>query len=714
MRRRSFLSLAAAPGVLSPALSGAAVTQAPQEVYPGVWRFTLGAPEQITPVSARRYPPATDALRKLPAVKSAPVTPAGIRSKRGYLATLPLAPGEIVYGLGLQLQSFIQRGLKKKLRVNADPRIDSGDSHAPVPFYVTTQGYGVLVDTARYATFYCGSTRHVGEPPSSAGSANPAGLAAGNLPAAYRDRGMGEKGEVLVEIPEADGVDVYVFGGPAMRAAVQRYNLFSGGGALPPRWGLGIWYRCDGRFNQQQVLKMGDDLRARRIPCDVLGLEPGWQTHAYSCTFVWSDKFPDPAAMVKQLGGAQYKVNLWEHAYTNPASPIYEQLKSHSGDFAVWGGLAPDFLQPEARRIFADFHDRKHISLGVSGYKLDECDNSDFTGSWSFPELSKFPSGADGEQMHSMFGQCYADAIQIPFDRRKTRTYGLVRSMGALAAPYPYALYSDLYDHAEFVKGVAKIGFCGLLWTPEVRDAESDVELIRRLQSVVLSPLALINAWYIPNPPWMQVDSKQNNAGKLAPDWEKLEAQCREVMELRMKLVPYLHAAFVRYHREGVPPFRALAMDYPDDSRTWDIDDQYLVGESLLVAPVVGNAVEREVYLPAGTWYDYWTGVAHDGAQRIKVAAPIEQIPLFVKSGTLLPLAQVTLHTADPASYRLTAQVYGAESASASVYEDDGSAPAALEELKLSWNASNKSGSVKRGGPSHIPQYEVVEWKTLA
>ncbi len=223
---------------------------------------------------------------------------------------LPLASGEIVYGLGLQLQSFMQRGLKKKLRVNADPKIDSGRfpcagsvlCHDPGLW--SSGGYGALRDLLLRQHAPCGRA------PVHAGSANPNGPAAGDLPAAYRDRGMGEKGEVLVEIPEAGGVDVYVFGGPTMRAAVQRYNLFSGGGALPPRWGLGMWYRCDGRFNQQEVLKMGEDLRAHRIPCDVLGLEPGWQSHAYSCTFVWSDKFPNPGEMVRKLGESQYKVNL--------------------------------------------------------------------------------------------------------------------------------------------------------------------------------------------------------------------------------------------------------------------------------------------------------------------------------------------------------------------------------------------------------------------
>ena len=711
MQRRSFLSLAAVPGVLAPGVSDASVPHRLHEVCPAIWRFTLGTPEGITPVSTRQHAPATDAIAKLAAVAACPVSPEGSASHRGYQVRLPLEAGEIVYGLGLQLQSFMQRGLKKKLRVNADPRIDSGDSHAPVPFYVTTSGYGVLIDSARYITIYCGSTRHVGEPASSAGSANPSAPAGDLLPAAYRDRGMGEKGEVLVEIPEAGGVDVYVFGGPSLREAVQRYNLFSGGGVVPPRWGLGIWYRCDGRFNQQEVLKMGQDLRSHHMPCDVVGLEPGWQTHAYSCSFVWSDKFPNPGEMVRKLGEQQYKVNLWEHAFTHPSSPLYPQLKSHSGDFAVWGGLAPDFLQPEARQAFADFHDREHVALGVCGYKLDECDNSDFTGSWSFPELSKFPSGADGEQMHSLFGLRYADAIDSVYERRGVRTYGLIRSAHALAAPYPYVLYSDLYDHAEFVKGVAKIGFCGLLWTPEVRDAKTSHELIRRLQSVVLSPMALINAWYIRNPPWMQVNAEANNAGQFDPGWEQIEAQCREVMELRMKLVPYLHSAFVRYQREGVPPFRALVMDYPDDARTWAVDDQYMIGESLLAAPVVGDKLEREVYLPTGQWHDFWTGESYAGKQRVKVAAPLNRIPVLVKSGTLLPLAQPTLHTADPASYRLSAHIFGSAPATAVVFEDDGKRPARLTEVRLEWNAGSKSGSVHRAGPTQQPQYDVVEWK---
>jgi len=696
MKRRSFLTAAGVAAL--PVAAQQSQPLAVQQVHPGVWRFRVGVPEKITPVSTRHYQPAVDGLGKLPKVDRAPVSVTGELTPRGCLVRIPLAVKELVYGLGLQLQSFVQRGSKKKLRVNADPVMDSGDSHAPVPFYVTTAGYGVLVDTARYATFYCGNKIRKGE------SQAPESV----VPAVYQRFGANRASEVYVEIPEARGVDVYVFAGPDMRAAVQRYNLFSGGGALPPRWGLGMWYRAKSDYRQEQVIALAKEFRDRRIPLDVIGLEPGWQTHAYSCTYVWSDKFPDPAALVRDLGAEHLHVNLWEHAFTHPTSPIHAALVAHSGDYEVWGGLVPDFLQPEARRIFAGFHEKTHVAIGVSGYKLDECDNSDFTGNWSFPEISKFPSGADGEQMHSLFGERYQDAIQSVFESRRQRTYGLVRSSQALAAPYPYVLYSDLYEHRQFLRGLVNAGFSGLLWTPELRDAKSPEDLIRRLQSVALSPMALINAWYIQNPPWKQVDRARNNAGEFTPDWESIESQCRAVMELRMRLVPYLHAAFVRYHREGLPAFRALVMDYPKDSGTWAIEDQYLMGDSLMVAPVIAGQAKRNIYLPEGEWVDFWTAVRHAGKQQITLDVPLDRIPLFVRGDSLLPLAEPAPHTGDPTNYRLTVQVYAKQSATATLYHDDGSFEPKLDAITLRWDAARQTGSIDGS------EYTVSNWHVVA
>jgi alpha-D-xyloside xylohydrolase len=505
MDRRKFLNaLGGTTGLLiaSPLLAsefktkGLTITEQ-TPVMEGIWKFTIGNPEKITPQSTRNISPAKSGFEKLTPIDVCPVTPVGTINKRGVQVRLPLKADEYLYGLGLQLLSFQQRGLKKMLRVNADPIADSGDSHAPVPFFVTTSGYGILIDTARYATVYMGNKKR-----------KPVKVAKNNLDkegndgwnalnGPYERLGIGAESEIMIEISRAEGVDVYVFAGPTMLEAVQRYNLFSGGGVLPPRWGLGFWYRVQSDFKQDEVKNMGKYFRDNKIPCDVLGLEPHWQSHSYSCSYVWSDLFPNPAQMLKDLKDDHFRVNLWEHAFVHPTSPIYENLQPYSGDFEVWDGLVPDFITKEGRQIYADYHRKAHVDLGVSGYKADECDNSDFTGNWSYPELSQFPSGADGEQMHCLIGLRYQDTILSIFNQKKERTYGLVRSSGALASPYPFVLYSDLYTHKSFIHGVAQSGFSGLLWTPEVRHALSNEDLIRRLQTVVFSPLAMINAWYL-------------------------------------------------------------------------------------------------------------------------------------------------------------------------------------------------------------------------
>ncbi len=132
------------------------------QVLPGVWRYTLGKPEPRTPSSVFSYQPAEAAIRELPEVADCPLPVdliTGEWTARGFRVTIPLGDDEQVYGLGLQLYSANQRGKKKTLRVNSDPLSDTGDSHAPVPFYATTGGYGVLIDTLRYATIYCGSAK---------------------------------------------------------------------------------------------------------------------------------------------------------------------------------------------------------------------------------------------------------------------------------------------------------------------------------------------------------------------------------------------------------------------------------------------------------------------------------------------------------------------------------------------------------------------------
>ena len=431
----------------------------------------------------------------------------------------------------------------------------------------------------------------------------------------------------------------------------------------------------------------------------MIGLEPGWQTHAYSCTFAWETKrYPDPAAFLSGMKSRNLHVNLWEHAYTNPASPLFAPMQPVSGDHGVWGGLVPDFVDAKARQVFGDYHGKALIDAGVSGFKLDECDNSDYTGGWSFPELSRFPSGVDGEQMHSVFGLRYQDTIWAQFKARRQQTYGLVRSSGALAAPYPFVLYSDLYDHRQFIRALVNSSFSGLLWCPEVRDAVNEEDLIRRLQAVMFSPLAMVNGWYITNPPWKQIDRKKNNAGELFADWHPLEARCREIIGWRMQLVPYLRAAFAKYAADGTPPFRALALDWPDQPVLAKVDDAWMVGDRLLVAPLFAGEPGRTVHLPPGEWHDFWTGKTVSGD--LEVDAGERHIPVFVRGGSVMPLARISNSTADVASLELEVAIFG-----------DGQRAFELqrtgESLVLSWNAARQHGQVQQSGPK---RYSVTAW----
>jgi alpha-D-xyloside xylohydrolase len=688
---------------------------AARELVPGVWRLRSGEPEAVTPVGLFEHTPAAGGLGDLPRVKECPVRPkdvTGGRTARGYLVRMPLARDEQVYGLGLQLQSFNQRGKKKTLRVNSDPLADTGDSHAPVPFFVTTSGYGVLVDSLRYVTVYCGGAARRGGPAEPAApTARPGPTAATGSQELYQTRGREGEAELIIEVPRAPGVDLYLFAGPGMREAVQRYNLFSGGGCMPPRWGLGVWYRCKSDYTAEAVIARADSFRAEDIPCDVLGLEPGWQTRAYSCSHVWSHRFPDPARTTAQLRERGVRLNLWTHAFIHPVSPLHERFSALSGDYLVWNGLVPDFADPEARRRFADFYEAEHVEKGVSGYKLDECDNSDFIAKpWSFPEFSRFPSGLDGEQMHSAYGMLFQQAVQAVFDRRNQRTYGEARSAYALAAPLPYVSYSDLYDATSFIRGVATSGFCGLLWSPEVRDAGSAEDLIRRVQAVVFSPQALINAWYIKNPPWEQWVTEANNADTPHPERAWVTGICRDMLQLRMRFLPYLYAAFVDYHRTGMPPFRALVMDDPADPELWGNDLCWMMGDRVLVAPVVAGEQARDVYLPKGGWRDFWTGKRIEGGRRYRMAVPIDRILVFIKDDCILPLAGPAAHAADPRLRQLTVHVWGTGARGIALYEDDGETLAyragEVNRVDCAWDGGE--ARLTRSGKAKAPEYGIV------
>ncbi len=485
-------------------------------------------------------------------------------NSRGCVLEFPLKE-EQIYGFGLQLKGFNQRNKELVLRVNADPDKNSGDSHAPVPFFVTTKGYGIYLDTARNIEVQCGV-----------------------------ERSESREQVMTFQILNSEGVDLYLIEGKNITDIVAQYNRLSGSGCEVPDWGLGVLYRCNWHYPQTKVIETASYFRNAGIPCHILGLEPGWHSCSYPCSYEWNrELFPEPEKMMEELKKMGFHLNLWEHAYISEKSPIYDKMKAHSGSYKVLGGLVADLADEKGAEIFAEYHKKNFTYLGIDGFKLDECDNTSLVDyGWKmFPNCAEFPSGLDGEQYHNLFGTLYMKAILRALDGKPTLSE--VRSAGALCASYPFVLYSDLYNHKDFIRGVVNSGFSGILWSPELRHATSKQDLLRRLQTVVFSVQCLINGWYCEDVPWKEYDC---------------EDEVRTLLVEREKQTSRLKKAFQRYHETGIPPIRALVMDYTEDAETYEIDDEYLFGEDLLVAPMTADEEVRKVYLPDGMWQDYWTG----------------------------------------------------------------------------------------------------------
>lgn len=525
---------------------------------------------------------------------------------RGCVLEFPLEFGEEVFGFGLQLKGFNHKSHKLQLRTNSDPAANTGDSHAPVPFFVTNKGYGMYFDTARYIEVCCGYGKNKNREPVE----NNTIIA--NAEDLYKKCGLRETTVMSVEIPVAKGIDVYIFEGKNILDVVSQYNMFSGGGCDVPEWGLGVLYRAYVRNTGDQIIELAKYFREHDIPVDIMGLEPGWQSSSYSCSYVWDkERYPNYEEVIKYLRGNNFHINLWEHAFVNATSPIYKDMHDYSGDYEVWQGLIPDFATEQAQEIFAKYHKEYLVDKGIDGFKLDECDNSDFVFDWSFPNCVEFPSGMDGEQYHQMFGTLYMQTILKALG--DTPTLSEVRNAGALAASYPFVLYSDLYDHQDFIRGVVNSGFSGILWTPELRDASTKKELLRRLQTTVFSVQCLINAWYCPEVPWKKFDC---------------EKEVIDLLNERHRLIPMLKRAFKEYKETGKPPVRALVADYTDDKETYSIDDEYIFCDNLIVAPLTSKSDERKVYLPQGNWVDYWT---REKVESGWFSVTTDNIPVFEK-----------------------------------------------------------------------------------
>jgi alpha-D-xyloside xylohydrolase len=664
---------------------------APVELFPGVWKIRVGSPEKYVPSSFRTTPPREESLRRLPASKlpfNLAAVGVTVSPSRTVLEIPCPKSGDELYGFGLDQFSFAQDGQRKRTEISASGNGDVnsktgiGNSHAAVPLYFSTQGYGVLIDTSRAVEFHL--RRLIGKADLPRGGASATESGAGlTLDALYDVKELSAAPVVVADIPGVQGVDLYIFCGPTLSDAVKRYNLFSGGGTTPPLWGLGVKYRTFVDGDQALVEKVRDGLRERNIPCDMLGLEPNWQSQSYPCSLVWrTEKFPAPDAFIRATCEKGFKLNLWFHPYISPRFPHYKQMLPFSGSYLVMRGLVPDLLTPKGSELLMNGLGVL-LKQGVSGFKVDECDRGQSATSnpFNFPNAARFPSGVDGEVYGQSLGLILQNQIQDLFRRSNRRTFSDVRASGLFAAPLPFVLYSDTEDLGCYVRQVCNASFAGLLWSPETRNAPNLSQLQRRLTVSTFANQCLWNPWFNKIPLWENYTVGYGNWGPKPLPQEEQQAAIKSLRyfgEFRMSLIPYLYSAYRNYRETGLPPVRALVVDFPADKAVHTIDDQFMFGDSILVAPyLLEHESFRKVYLPAGTdWRDYWTGDLYKGGQtvisKILEVDGVERPALYVRNQSIVPVARPVPFVAGGTVFEVECRVYGDNPAAFTLFEDDG------------------------------------------
>lgn len=638
-----------------------------KEIAPGVWKAVAGKPEAYDLLKAAAVLPGKDGLAAIPQsgfpFVKADIAVTGTDNKT--FLRFPLNKEEQLYGFGLNFQTVNQRGRIVQLHMDHYNGIDNGRTHAPVPFYVSSKGYGVFINSARYITVYAGTGVRKDSKDAPVEQDR-------NTDKDWSAQPYSDAVEFLIP---AAGTEIYVFAGPTAMDAVKRFNLFNGGGCLPPRWGLGFTQRVKTLYTDKEVMKEAEEFASKGYPLDFIGLEPGWQSKSYPGSFVWdSTRFPEPAKFVNEMLQRNIRLNLWINPYVSKHSPIYKKILPYTGTHTVWNGAVPDLTIPAARNLLFGQLYENQIRIGVSGYKIDEVDGYD---NWLWPDVALFPGGLSAEQMRQTYGVlCQKYSTEI-FRRQNKRTYGLIRASNAGAVSFPYVIYNDYYKHEDFITALVNSGFSGVLWTPEARASAGAEEWLRRMQTVVFSPMAMINAWASGTKPW---------------SYPEVAEQVKELALLRMQMIPYWYSTFARYHFEGIPPFRSMNLeegftqtrvnekgsDNLEDNpyrlaTVREIKDQYMAGDYLLIAPLFAGDSTRKVILPKGNWYDFYSGAYAGNGEIITVPAGYDKIPVFVKDGAIIPMQPPLLHAKKVGEkVDIEFRHYGEKEGNYRLYDDDG------------------------------------------
>ena len=516
---------------------------------------------------------------------------------------LKLDVGESVYGLGERFAAFVKNGQTVDIW-NKDGGTGSEQAYKNVPFYLTSRGYGVFVNTPGPVSFEVASEK--------------VSAVQFSVP-----------GEVL---------EYCVIYGPTPKQVIERYTAFTGRPALPPPWSFGLWLSTSFTTNYDEATVAGfiNEMSERDLPLHVFHFDCFWMREYQWCDFSWDQRvFADPAGMLQRLKDRGLHVCVWINPYIGQKSPLFAEaaaagylLKKPNGD--VWqsdqwqpGMGVVDFTNPDASTWFCG-HLERLVDMGVDALKTDFGERIPIDVAWH--------DGSDPLLMHNYYPQLYNQAVFELLERKRGKGEAVLFARSATAGGQKYPVhwggdcYSDFPSMAESLRGGLSLCLSGFaFWSHDIGGFEG------------LPPAAIYKRWVAFG--LLSSHSRLHGSSSVRVPWAYDEEACdvlRRFTKLKCRLMPYLFAKAVEAHETGVPMMRAMLLEFPDDPTCRLLDRQYTLGDALLVAPVFTESGDVEFYLPGGRWTSYLSGESVEGGTWRNETHGYLSLPLYVRNNTLL------------------------------------------------------------------------------
>lgn len=533
------------------------------------------------------------------------VTHSGLAESPTYMREqLDLGVGESIYGLGERFGPLVKNGQSIDIW-NGDGGTSSEQAYKNIPFYLSSQGYGVLVNYPGHVSFEVGS----------------------------------ENVESVQFSVPGESLEYLLIDGPDPKHVIDRYTALTGRPASLPAWSFGLWLSTSftTQYDEATVSSFVDGMRERHIPLSVFHFDCFWMKEFTWTDFVWDDRvFPDPDAMLRRMHEEKdLHVCAWINPYIAQRSQLFAEGREKgylvcTPDGSVWqtdlwvaGMGLVDFTNPEATAWFQE-KVRNLIRQGVDAIKTDFGER--------IPTDVVWYDGTNSDVMHNLYSYLYNKAVFEVLEEEKGKGEAVLFARSATAGGQQFPVHwggdntSSFPSMAETLRGGLSLASSGFgYWSHDIGGFEGtpDPAVFKRwLAFGLLSSHSRLHGSESYRVPWNFDDEAVDVA--------------RSFAQLKCSLMPYLYAVAEDAAHTGISMARPMFFEFPDDPAVGYLDRQFMLGPSLLVAPVMSADGWVDVYLPAGTWTHLLSGERVAGGRWIREHYGFDSLPLYVREGAVI------------------------------------------------------------------------------